>query len=36
MERPDFWPDIRRFLLGFAVSGALIGICTLVSVKPVP
>ncbi|SEI60126.1 hypothetical protein SAMN05518849_101236 [Sphingobium sp. AP50] len=36
MERPDFWPDIRRFLIGFTGSGIAIGIYTLISVRPVP
>lgn len=36
MERPDFWPDIRRFLFGFVGGGALIGIYTLLSVNPLP
>jgi hypothetical protein len=36
MEHPDFWPDIRRFLLGFAGGGMIIGIYTLISVRPVP
>lgn len=33
---PDFWPDIRRFLLAFTGSGLLIGLYTLVSVQPLP
>ncbi|MDO7834446.1 hypothetical protein Q4610_05250 [Sphingobium sp. HBC34] len=33
---PDFWPDIRRFLLGFTGGGILIGLYTLVSVRPLP
>jgi len=26
MERPDFWPDICRFLIAFIASGAAIGL----------
>lgn len=36
MERPDFWPDVRRFLLGFASGGIVIGVYTLISVHPLP
>lgn len=36
METPDFWPDIRRFLIGFALGGVVIGLYTLMSVQPIP
>lgn len=36
MQSPDFWPDIRRFLLAFTASGLLIGLYTLLSVQPLP
>lgn len=36
METPDFWPDIRRFLIGFATGGVGIALLTLFSVQPVP
>jgi hypothetical protein len=36
VETPDFWPDIRRFLIGFALGGVAIGFFTLFSVKPLP
>lgn len=36
MERPDFWLDIRRFLIGFVLGGIVIGLYTLMRVQPVP
>jgi len=36
MERPDFWPDIRRFLIAFVASGTVIGLYTLLTVQPIP
>ncbi|MCP1469133.1 hypothetical protein J3E64_000804 [Sphingobium sp. OAS761] len=36
MKRSDFWPDIRRFLIGFAGGGVMLGLYTLVSVRPLP
>lgn len=36
METPDFWPDIRRFLIGLATGGCAIAILTLVNVRPIP
>lgn len=36
MEQLDFWPDIRRFLFGFAGGGMMIGLYTLLSVRPLP
>lgn len=36
MDDFELWPDIRRFLLAFTGSGLLIGLYTLLSVKPVP
>ncbi len=36
MEHPDYWPDIRRFLCGFAGGGMVIGLYTLFSVQPLP
>ncbi len=36
METPDFWPDIRRFLIGFALGGVIIGAYTLMNVQPIP
>jgi len=36
MDYPDFWPDIRGFLLGFAGGAIMIGLYTLVSVPPIP
>ena len=36
VERPDFWPDIGRFLIGFALGGVVIGAYTLMNVQPLP
>ena len=36
MERPDFWPDFCRFLLGFAGGGIMIGLYALVNATPIP
>lgn len=36
MERPDFWPDICRFLIAFVASGAAVGLYTLLTVQPIP
>ena len=36
MDTPDYWPDIRRFLIGFAIGGIVIGLFTLISVQPIP
>lgn len=36
MDYPDYWPDIRRFLLGFVGGGMMIALYTLLSVQPLP
>lgn len=36
MEYPDYWQDVRRFLIGLAIGGVAIGLMTLFNIDWIP